>query len=372
LEELIIKFLNKEISVEELGILENKLKSDLAYRKIFKDYTGVKYDIDAQFLQLDKESAFKRMEKQISKNRIDWRTVYKYAAILIVLLGVFSVLKSSLLKTNHEIPAPINQNVILDLGNGDVEIIGGTPQKIVTGNDGVAILKNTGSELIYQDSIPTTSLQYNILSIPNGKKFSIVLSEGTKITLNSGSSIKYPVQFLSEGSRDVYVEGEAFFEVSHDKNRPFKVHTDFSTVTVLGTKFNVNNYGENGKISVTLVNGKVSFQSLQKDDKEIELLPGFQGILDKSSGRIAQHWVNTSIHTAWMNDELVFKEEKFENIIRTLERFYNVPITVDNKKLANEKFIASFKNKTLEEVLTYFADAYQLDYTVKDGKITIK
>src|SRR5690606_24289275 len=117
-----------------------------------------------------------------------------------------------------------------------------------------------------------------ILKVPYGKRFNLILSDGTMVYLNSGTSIKYPVKFPNKGNRQVYLSGEAFFEVTENKEKPFIVATDDGMkVKVLGTSFNVKSYPEDGNIETTLIKGKVRNME-QNLSKEVDLSPSEKAI----------------------------------------------------------------------------------------------
>ena len=128
---------------------------------------------------------------------------------------------------------------------------------------------------------------YNTLKIPYGKKFEVQLSDGTIVHLNAGTSLRYPVQFVKNQSRQVYLTGEAFFEVSKDKAHPFTVNTQEVNVEVLGTKFNVNSYTEDVSTDVVLVEGKVSLYKDKKTaENQVYLTPGLKGSNIKGQQKI--------------------------------------------------------------------------------------
>ena len=231
-----------------------------------------------------------------------------------------------------------------------------------------------GNKLVY-DQGEELKLVYNTLTVPNGKQFSIVLSDGSNVHLNSGSSIKYPINFLKGQQRQVFLTGEAFFEVAHDQVYSFIVNAQDLNIHVYGTKFNVSNYPEDRDTEVVLVEGSVSLrENLVIGDKpEVYLKPGYMGIYNRSDNNISQEEVNTSIYTSWMNGNLVFRNISFENIIQKLQRHYNVVIINNNKKLARETFNATIEteHETIEQVFNYFNKVYQIEYKIIENKIII-
>ncbi|MEO8255562.1 MAG: FecR family protein, partial [Flavobacterium sp.] len=191
---------------------------------------------------------------------------------------------------------------------------------------------------------------------------------------NSGTTLKYPVKFIAGANRQVFLDGEAFFDVAKDKKHPFVVNANKLNVRVLGTHFNVSSYPEDDMTDVVLVEGSVGMYSSSEEfnaDKNTILKPNFKGSFNKNNNHIDTKEVNTDMYTAWINGGLVFRDISFKNICKKLERQYDVTIVVKNQKLANEKFNASFSDKPIEKILSYFDAVYGIDYTRKNNVITI-
>jgi ferric-dicitrate binding protein FerR (iron transport regulator) len=183
------------------------------------------------------------------------------------------------------------------------------------------------------------------------------------------------VKFIASQNRQVFLDGEAFFEVAKDKKHPFLVNANNLNIRVLGTHFNVSNYPEDGLIDVVLVEGSVGLYTANEKfdaDKNTVLKPGYKGSFDKKDNHIETKAVNTDLYTSWMQGRLMFKNMSFNDITKKLERHYNVIIVNQNKKLANEKFHASFGDEPIEKVLSYFNDVHGISYTIKNNEILIK
>ena len=148
----------------------------------------------------------------------------------------------------------IPENVItLKLGNGNIKIISEDGATTVVDSDGNQIGTQQGTRLIYKNDISIEKLTYNTLTVPYGKRFDIVLSDGTHVFLNSGTSFTYPIEFIKGKSREVFLDGEAYFDVVKNSENPFIVNTGALSVRVLGTKFNLSSYAEDEFINTTLV-----------------------------------------------------------------------------------------------------------------------
>ncbi|WP_242202767.1 FecR family protein [Aestuariivivens insulae] len=303
----------------------------------------------------------------------------RVAAIFVGFILVGTLYKMSHNSSNLEVDIEhIRQDkVTLQLENGEVKVIDINLTQDLTNEKGSIVGKQVRNSIAYSNKVEIETLTYNTLNIPYGQTFELLLSDGTVVHLNAGTSIKYPVKFLKGYSRDVFLEGEAYFDVAKDKKHRFVVNNKGVNVEVYGTKFNVSTYPEDEVTDVVLVEGSVSMYKTgeQVDSQEqakVMLKPGIKGSFNKKDKAIETKPVITSIYTSWIHGELVFRDMTFENILKKLERRYNVSITIENKVFAQEVFNASFKDVPIEKVLEYLKITYNIDYTINNNYITIK
>ncbi|MBB4804681.1 hypothetical protein HNP37_004778 [Flavobacterium nitrogenifigens] len=375
-ERLIVKFITNQASTDEIEQLTEWLKDD-ENKIVFKDFVKTNYAIDAALNSFDSTEVRKQLLKRIEEEnnvftKRRFSSYYKYAAILIIALGGFYFYKNSgAEQVKQNVIIPRVDEIVLQLGNGSSETIDTSDEKSVTDKEGNIIGKQEKNRLVYTKAFAEGALVYNTLKIPYGKKFEVQLSDGTVVHLNSGTSLRYPVQFGKNKRREVYLTGEAYFEVSKDKAHPFTVNAQEVNVEVLGTKFNVDSYTNNTSTDVVLVEGKVSLYKQQKTN-QVYLTPGLKGSNLKGQDAISTEQVNTDYYTAWVKGSLVFKNASFADIIKKLERQYNVTFINRNKTLGKEIFNARFDNEPIEVVLKYFSDSYKIDYQIDRDKITIK
>lgn len=209
------------------------------------------------------------------------------------------------------------------------------------------------------------------LKVPNAKTATVVLSDGTTVRLNAGSTLYYPKKF-NETSREVRLVGEAFFKVARNARRPFLVHTDKLTIRVLGTIFNVKAYPQDAKTETTLLSGKVKVELNDHKDKEIFLLPNEKLIVDNSAiaaqpgpahnGTNEEYEIlslpgtaTTAVkETAWLEDKLIFTNDSFKEVANQLERKYDVTIVFEDSALETERISGILKNEPLEKALELF------------------
>lgn len=295
--------------------------------------------------------------------------VWQIAAVCAVLVATgfiyFNVFSSS-----NIIPPP-DDVITLQMQDGTIKIIKENGSGKILGANGNVVGKQNKTSLVYGESLEQKELEYHTLKVPYGKRFQLELSDGSLAHLNSGSSLKYPIQFIKGKNRQVFVKGEAYFEVTKDSLHPFIVNADQLNVKVLGTKFNVHAYGEDNTAEVVLVEGAVGL-STEKEDRSVVLSPGQMGSFDKVNQGISTAPVVTDIYTSWMQGKLVFRDMPFENILKKLERHYDVTIINTNPKLAKEKFNASFDAMTVAKVFESLNRYHGIKYTVTKDTITIK
>lgn len=333
-------------------------------------------DIFMNILSASKEEEKDETVIEMPARKPNYRKYISIAASVVVLLGIGFFYKQNLITKPAEKEFDFKStDIVLQLENGDIQVISEKNSSIVKDAKGNIVGNQTGDKLVYENSSNPEKLVYNTIKIPYGKKFRLQLSDGTFVHLNSGTTLRYPIKFIAGENRQVFLDGEAFFDVAKDKKHPFIVNADNLNVRVLGTHFNVSNYPEDALTDVVLVEGSVGmYESKEQFDasKNIILKPGFKGSFNKENAKISTKAVLTDIYTSWINGGLTFRNMTFKNIITKLERRYNVTIVNKNEKLANEKFNASFKEESIENVMSYFNDIHGINYTIKDNQILIK
>ena len=201
-----------------------------------------------------------------------------------------------------------------------------------------------------------------------GQTETVILEDGTKVHLNAVSSLIVSKEF-NEGKREVFLEGEAFFEVARDEKRPFKVTTSSSSTVVLGTQFNLKAYME-GEELLTLKEGSVSYSFKNSaGEDQIVLTPNEQVVLNK--GEIRKKSVNVNDYLGWMSNTLIFNNEPLSEIAKTLERRFDVKIRIDDKGLGPEPFKGKFEDPFLDMVLEDLGFVMKFNYRREDNTIII-
>eukprot|EP01133_Synstelium_polycarpum_P002884 gene2884-3310_t len=208
-------------------------------------------------------------------------------------------------------------------------------------------------------------------SNPNGKLLKITLGDSTTITLNAASKLKYPARFSGK-TREVYLEGEAFFEVAHDTAHPFIVHTSKVKVCVLGTSFNISSYREDKSTSVTVATGKVGvLTNNNKAGKTFMLLPGDQLIYHHVNEQIRQSKVDLNEISAWQSGMLICHDQTLLEVSHRIERWYDVKISFRRKEAGLLRLNLKQKNDRLENVMKTLKFAAGIHYEINGKQITI-
>jgi transmembrane sensor len=197
--------------------------------------------------------------------------------------------------------------------------------------------------------------------VPRGKMVHLTLSDGTEVWLNADSKFRYPENF-SNHSREVYLEGEAFFEVTKDPERPFQIHSDGLSTTVLGTSFNVRSYSGDDIREVAVITGKVSVVHPDKDSpaEELRLVPGEKALFSKQTGTFTKsNFTDLDQYTSWREGKLSFVNAPLSEVISSLERKYNISINLGSDSMRNCRVTAEFDKLPPERIM------YLLCYTLK-------
>jgi ferric-dicitrate binding protein FerR (iron transport regulator) len=188
--------------------------------------------------------------------------------------------------------------------------------------------------------------------------------------MNANSKLRYPSSFDGQGTRDVELEGEAFFEVAHDPSKPFTVHSKEVNTTAIGTSFNVRSY-DNNPVSIALVTGKVKVTTGEVDKAQEVFLESGQGAKLSTNGDTFSTFTIDQKELSWKDGTLYFYKASEQSVIEKLERWYDVSFVLSNASPKKWGYNGEFKNKTLKEVLMSISYAMDFDYTLKGDTVLI-
>ncbi|MBX3255117.1 MAG: FecR domain-containing protein [Chitinophagaceae bacterium] len=262
--------------------------------------------------------------------------------------------------------APGGNKAILTLSDGTTIDLNDAAKGTLAKQGNASVIKNTDGELVYRlnDRQPP-ALYYNTVTTPRGGQYKLVLPDGTQVWLNASSSIRYPTVF-NEQERKVMMEGEAYFEVAHNKEQPFIVSANGTEVHVTGTHFNINAYADESAIKTTLLEGAVT---VKKGATIVKLLPGNQvETNDKGLSEVKAADIEETV--AWKNGLFSFNGDDLPSIMRQLARWYNLEVHYEGaipKRLFAGKV---FRNMNLSETLKVF-ELSNVHFRIEGNKLTV-
>ena len=233
------------------------------------------------------------------------------------------------------------------------------------------------NEVVNQKATKNKKSVFNTLWVPYGKRSNLTLSDGTKVWLNSGSKLVYPIAFNGD-KREVYIEGEAIFEVTHNKSKPFHVISDHQVVEVLGTVFGVTNYPDETETNTILKSGSVqiSFKNIKNASShsdKMKITPGTKASFDKENKSIVSEKVNVDNYFSWKEGVLIFKNNDLQYIMKRISRYYNIDIVIENENLAKESFSGYLDlNEDINSVIHSIKESTNMEYVKTENKILIK
>lgn len=343
---LIKKSLIKDLSDKEQKELD-QLLDDQSLQDVYKELSARGY-LKKQFMEYEKYSSqkayreFKERRGHSGRIRIV-RWVAVVAAVWVLALGV--TLWMTFGKKENVAPLPVASKIIpagekkatLTLADGtEVHVEEITAQ--ILQEKGMNIEYRNGEIVYHKSEEKTTEVVYNKLEVPRGGECMIKLDDGTKVWVNAETKLKYPVAFVGD-RREVVLEGEAFFDVAKNE-KPFIVKTSFGDVRVLGTAFGISAYASEPESYTTLVRGKVSVE--REGIKPVVILPGEQVVTFKD-GKMIKQEVDVEEFVGWKDGIYVFKEKSLGEIMKTLERWYNISVDFQEKSLVDLPFTGNLK-----------------------------
>jgi len=371
---LIEKFVGRQLSALEKIKLQDWILSDDENLKTFT-YTLKKLE-EKEYEVFNTEDAYKKFMSNIHKkdtNTFTLKRYYKYAALLIISLSLGYFLSSK--NKEPQIVAidntvPLKEEITIKLADGSTKIINTNLGNDLKDTDGNTIASKNSKGFHFTENVKKTALVYNEINVPNSKTLQIELSDGTKVWLNAGTVFRFPQNFTAK-NRTVFLQGEAYFEVTKNKKRPFIVDSKGIQVEVLGTKFNISAYDNEEYISTTLVEGSVNVFQTELPKEKLQLTPNFQAKFNKTNVHFSKSKVDTRVYTSWIDNTLIINNLSFSEILKKLERRYDVVITNTVSELNNEVYRGEFKNETIETILKTITLSTPFNYTINENKITI-
>ena len=347
-----------ELSQEEKKILQQQFE----IRQAMHGLDPHRYDVDNAWRKIQPKRGRKWM-----------LSVCKYAAMFVLGVSLVYVV------TRPEPEEKIVRAEVIKPGRLQAELRLGTGVRLALNeHQGVYSSENAGVEIV-NDTVTgkvsyhvnetgmEDSLVFNTLIVPKGGEYSLELPDGTVVWVNSESSLRFPEKFTSN-RREVFLEGEAYFEVKKDANRPFYVHTEVGKVRVLGTAFNVCAYSNDRFWQTTLVEGSVM---INQEEKEVLLKPNEQYQIDVRTGKAGLREVLPELYTSWRDGKFYFKAYTFEELVEKLERWYDFKMFYMNEEIKTRRFSGVVnKYQPLEEMFKFLQMTSDVQFNVKGNVVT--
>ena len=318
-------------------------------------------------------------KRQRTRKNRRMKTIIRYAAILtlpIVAAGIFLLQKNDrqTIVSISEVIKPGEHKAVLITGGGERITLSDSTLSPIQEQNGmiVNVTNNKVSYILPEDSLCTQgSPIFNTLQIPRGGEYFLTLADGTEVWLNAETEIRYPVQFTGD-KRVVYLDGEAYFTVAPDKNKPFTVVSTHASVSVLGTQFNFRAYPDERDVQTTLVSGSVIMQS-EKYKQQVKLVPGEQGVLEKRSANLTKQEVNTYLYTAWKDGRFAFRDARLEDLFNILARWYDLSVFYQSPEAKDIRFTGDL-NKTddFKSILKIIEQNERVTFTVNQRTVFIQ
>jgi hypothetical protein len=339
---LIGKLLNGDILPDEHLWLKNWIDESEANHELFSKLTDPDH-LEKQldyWNKIDNNSAWEKLQRKLgveeAPRRFKYLSLLKYAAAVVVLLTVSILIyrdndkavKKPVDKIARGVISPGSNHAILILDNGQKVALKKHEKISLNEKDGTAV-SNQNDVLTYKQNgeggDAGQKLTYNTIMVPRGGEYQLILADGSKVWMNSASTLKYPTTFSGK-ERKVYLTGEAYFEVAKNAAMPFIVKTDKAEVQVLGTHFNVMAYEDEINCKTTLLEGSVRVQSSSAVNV---IKPGQQAIINNQGQQKVTSDINIDEEMAWKNGFFLFKDAGIKGIMQQAARWYDLDVVYE-------------------------------------------
>jgi hypothetical protein len=337
--------------------------------------SGKTFESKIDFYQR-KDTYAKWLELNASINKKKRRRVWSLIAAILILpisIGVLLLNIKDVDKDSLTSPIAKLDEIVLTTSNGLIHQLEHIDTTLQLGAIQVEV---KDGEISYSSPEKQGVLEYNMLNVPVGKTFKLVLPDKSVVWLNSNTKLKYPTAFTGD-QRNIYLaQGEIFLDVAKDKSKPFVVDIDGEQVEVLGTKFNIKHYEEDGAKIITLLEGSVAIETNVLQDGEqtlVKLFPNQQAVINESINKVEVSAVDASLYTAWIDHVFRYEEERLEVILNDLSRHYGLKVFYQNSSCkAIEYSLRLNKEKSIEEILNVLELLGGIRFEQNKNVVTVK
>ena len=379
--QLIQLYLTGDLSEEEKIKLEEWIRRDIARERLLKEICeegNIARDLDV-YGRVDERVAWEKVvwrgniRLRYSSRRWGW---YRWVAavmlpLMVVAAGYF--VREMQEGTGQRGTEPVSiepgkSKAILRLADNRMIEITRERETRFDVADGIAAT-NDSSGMVYPEQVAAGEVEYNVLEVPRGGEYTVTLSDGTVVYLNSGSELRYPVAFGTE-RREVFLSGEGYFDVVKDVERPFFVNADKLKIRVYGTSFNVNTYNL-ANVETVLVEGNIGIRETNAD-VEYSVMPGQLALYNREKGTMEIRDVDVRPYVAWKEHEFMFDNESLEEIMNTLSLWYDVDVFFQTASLKQLHFTGHLgRYEEVSHILDAISGVTQVKFSVKGRTIIV-
>ena len=345
-------------------------------RKIWNLVSGPHVSPERKRVELERFRDFMRRHPEKKKKRFIGKRWYRYAAVfLIPILAVtFLVWREFSREYTSPFLAEVGQlgtpQAVLTIAGGDTIVLQSN-REIDIQLAGQVRVVGSGERITYElgEGECAREDRYNTLTTPVGGEYQVELSDGSRVWLNALTELRYP-EIFKDDCREVYLTGEAYFEVEHDPERPFVVVVNGMKVSVYGTQFNVNSY-KSGVVQTVLVDGKVGIRVLETG-KEVMLNPDDMAEFFEDSGCVKVKKVDSYVYTAWKDGKFVFENESIEEIMRRLSYWYDIEVVYKEDQVRHHTFTGVItRYAEVKDVLHLIGATAIVRFRLKGNVVTV-
>lgn len=366
----IIRFIERQCTIEEARAILRWIEADEENKKIFRQLQAIHASVKIDHADRTEKVApedVRMIMKEINRKRyrlITYASVTACAVAIILLIVLFPFSKENIYDY---------EKALAEIGDKEeITLIVSEKKQIELSETSVVAYDKKGQILI-NDTVPVVDEEksesnLNTMYVPYGKRSTLILADGSKIHLNSGSSLVYPTEFAKD-KREVYLDGEAYFEVAKEPERKFVVQTAYKVIEVLGTKFNVSVDKKQSLFETVLVTGKIALDS---NDGKIELTPNQYYGYKPDSGEDELKTVDVKNYISWIEGKLKFDRESLDKVLRKLEKSYNIEIKFLDPKYLEYQISGNLDlKKTPEETMNILVRILIPGYNPQKQKLYI-
>lgn len=388
LKRIIVSYLKGDITSEDMVIMEEWISSDSQNKELLNKLSDEDYISDSlsELSNYNTQFAWNNIKAEIKpKKRSTLNILLRVAAVLVLMVSGWGVMKY--ISDDIADRTEVYQKKLSDIGPGQAKALlileDGKEIKLEEVRD-TSILTAEGRVLINSDRTikysknsevkdlnnKVAEIKWHTIKIPRGGEYVLKLADGTKVWLNSDSEIRYPSEFTGK-IRQVYLKGEAYFDVEKNPKKPFIVNTSKMDVKVLGTGFNVMAYEDEENMHTTLVEGLVEIKTKGTYSKVQKIYPGQQALLGGNGLELRK--VDTKLYTAWKDGRFAFNSEPLESVVRKLSRWYSVEFFFVTNSLKESEFTGNIpKYQDISKVVEMLEYTSKARFSIKNGAIVVR